>query len=304
MNILGIDGGGTKTHFAVFDSSGKIIGECKKGSASHWQYDQTHIKNILTDGLNETLEKASLHIKDISHVAFGMSGLGEDKEKDFTSTKTCHEIFGENITIVNDGVLGLVASLGGKPGINIVAGTGTIGFGIDATNHIYRCGGWGHQIGDEGSGYWLGMKTIELFTKESDGRLPKTQLYDLIIKEFNLNNDFEIINVMENLLLTRSKVASLQMLLSKAANNGDEMAIMVYNKAIDELFMLVSALSNKINNNNVSFSGGIFHTGQFFVDSFTNKLSTNGYNCLAPMFEPIFGAYLIGSNNLKFTFDM
>lgn len=304
MAILGIDGGGTKTHFALFNDTGEIICECKRGSASHWQFTDEQIEETLYSGLNEILEIASITKNDISKVVFGMSGFGEDSGKDQSTITLCKKIFGENIVYVNDGVLGLVASLGGKAGINVVAGTGTIAFGIDEKNNITRCGGWGHKIGDEGSGYWLGRKAVELFTKESDGRIPRTEIHELIKNYFKLENDFDIIAIMEDLILNRTELGKLQMLLSKAANNGDEQALNIYNQATDELILLVNFFSDKIESKVVSYSGGIFKTGDFFVENFINKLEKQNYTCQQPMFEPIYGAYLIAISEQEFTFNV
>ena len=45
-----------------------------------------------------------------------------------------------------------------KPGVVIIAGTGSIAYGRDADGHAARAGGWGHVLGDEGSGYWIGRQ--------------------------------------------------------------------------------------------------------------------------------------------------
>ena len=71
-------------------------------------------------------------------------------------------------------------SLALKPGINIVAGTGSIAFGKSRENVSARSGGWSTFFGDEGSCYWLGRRTMELFTKQADGRVKEGELYHIL----------------------------------------------------------------------------------------------------------------------------
>ena len=64
----------------------------------------------------------------------------------------------------------------GEDGINIVAGTGSIGYG-ERRGKTARAGGWGEVFGDEGSAYWIAVQGLNVFTRMSDGRLPKGSLH-------------------------------------------------------------------------------------------------------------------------------
>lgn len=72
-------------------------------------------------------------------------------------------------------------ALDGENGIVIIAGTGSIALALK-DNIVTRCGGWGSQLGDEGSAYWIAKKMLSIFCQEVDGRLEKTKLYELIKK--------------------------------------------------------------------------------------------------------------------------
>ena len=69
--------------------------------------------------------------------------------------------------IVNDSVVGWAGSLGLSSGINLVAGTGSIAYGRNDAGEEARAGGWDERFSDEGSCYWLGMKSLELFQKKA-----------------------------------------------------------------------------------------------------------------------------------------
>ena len=99
--------------------------------------------------------------------------------------------------IVNDSAAGWAGSLGLEEGINLVAGTGSIAYGQNKFGTEARAGGWDDGFSDEGSCYWLGKKALELFSKESDGRVKKGKLLEIFRYNFNLKNDFDLIDIFD-----------------------------------------------------------------------------------------------------------
>ena len=185
-----------------------------------------------------------------------------------------------------------------KDGINIVAGTGSIAFGRDKYGNKARSGGWGEYIGDEGSGYYLGKKLLELFTKQADGRLPKSAVYLLTRERLGINNDSDIIDLAEKkFVFKRDKMATLQIILSDAAKAGDVSAIEAYHTAGKELALSVLAVRGKLSFDTgdvrVSYSGGIFNNGELILKTFREILRSNGCRIEKPQAEPYIGAILL-----------
>ena len=291
MYFLGIDGGGTKTEFYLCDEGGRELSRVSMESASHWGHSGDELLSVMQEGLSYVLGDAGIGRGDIMAVGFGMAGLGESAEKDAQSTAICRRFFdGIPLGIRNDVEVALIASLGLEPGIHIVAGTGAMSYGMDQKGNTARCGGWGHEIGDEGAGYWLGKKTMELFTKQSDGRLPRTYLYDLVRDRLQLRDDFDIITVFHDQYWeSRTKTAALQMILCEAAAGGDTCALQAYRDAARELALLAVAMKGKLDFSDqvtVSYSGGVFKAGAFIRDPFMNKLRDLGFTVCDPLILP------------------
>ena len=100
---------------------------------------------------------------------------------------------------------------------------------------------------DEGSCYWLGKKALELFSKESDGRVKKGKLLEIFRYNFNLKNDFDLIDIFDEVYKNnRTKTAELQKLLLQAAMQGDEEAIRLYEAAAEELALIIGAVYRKL----------------------------------------------------------
>lgn len=295
---IGIDGGGSKTIFAIAKEDGNILGTVKAGSAFYKQIGEDGVLELLRKGIKEVCAFADGDSTEIASVCFGMPAWGESPINDKIMEKKILSAFPEwNIHIVNDCEVGWAGSLLVQPGINIVAGTGSIAFGKNEQGETARCGGWSEWFSDEGSGYWLGMKCVQLFSRQSDGRDERGPLYDIVKQELNLSVDEEIIDLFETEYLhKRDKIASLQKLLLKAANEGDKYAITAYEDAAKELFDIINGVKKKIfadTNCMVSYSGGIFNVGNLIKRPLIRLLQDNGMELTEGKAEPYVGATLL-----------
>ena len=180
---------------------------------------------------------------------------------------------------------------------NIVAGTGSIAFGKNEDGETARSGGWSEWFGDEGSGYWLGVKCVQLFSRQSDGRDEKGPLYHIVREALNLSDDMDIVDLYEaKYLHKRDNIASLQRLLLQAANEGDAYAIEAYAQAAKELYDIVCGVKKQIFADKdciVSCSGGIFKTGDVIRKPFVKLLESNGMKLTESKAEPYVGAVLL-----------
>mgnify|MGYP001117996309 CR=1 FL=1 len=297
---LGIDSGGTKTAFAICDEDGRIISRTTVPSVSIAQCGKEKARDILSEGIGHLVAQAQITVKQIQSVCFGASCYGEDYANDRELCKISKEILGSvPIIFVNDAEVAWAGSLGMEPGITVVAGTGSIAFGKDETGKTARCGGFSEHFDDAGSGYWLGLKTLSLFCQQADGRCPKSPLYDLVREHLSLNNNYGINGVFKKeFSFSRERVASLQMLLYKAARAGDMAAIEIYRQAAHELLKLVNGVQKQLcyeRETLVSFSGGIFQVGCLIVDPFMELAELSGYKVQEPVATPLNGALMIAA---------
>ena len=93
---------------------------------------------------------------------------------------------GSRVLVVNDALVALEAGAPGAPGIVIICGTGSIAYGRNAQGVAARAGGWGHIIGDEGSGYWIGQQAVQAVMRDADGRGPATSLTRQVLAHFDV----------------------------------------------------------------------------------------------------------------------
>lgn len=294
--FIGIDGGGSKTIFCLLDNEGKILRKERAGSACYKQIGMKGLSELLSEGIKKIT--AGLPENAVYYTCFGMPNYGESLFMDQQAVKMVRKkLSGYHVKIVNDSEVGWAASLLMEPGINIVAGTGSIAYGKNELGEHAKAGGWSEWFSDEGSGHWLGIKCMELFSKEADGRLQRGELYGIVRRNFQVEQDIEMIDIFETQYHPyRDKTASLQKLLYEAASAGDKAAIQVYKEAAGELANIVSAVKAKLfseENCLVSYSGGVFKTGRFVLTPFLCKMNHLSVTLVEPKREPYAGAGLL-----------
>ena len=293
---IGVDGGGTKTAVCAAAADASFIFTEQTGSASWREYGIEHVIKKIGDVIK---------ILPISNdwstagIVMGLPCFGESENGDRELEKAVHCAFpGVPVYLTNDVEVGWAGSLGLRPGVNVVAGTGSIAFGRNESGETTRCGGWSEFFGDEGSCYWIGRKVLQLFSKQADGRLPKDELYDMIYTKWGLKNDFDAIDLIHNEYMeNRDKVAALQVIAKEAAFAGSNSTKALYKEAAGELCSLVAAICNKLKFDRhpfpVSYSGGLFKAGDLILPHFFAGVKAEGGKPVMPMYEPVYGALLL-----------
>lgn len=301
--LLGIDGGGTKTAFELTDLAGLAVATHTDRGTSYRQYGFDKVLATLVKGRDSCLARVGAPSQSIAAIGIGLPFYEEFPENDKVITELIREVFSPaKVLIVNDTEVAWAGSLGCRPGINVVAGTGSVSFGRNECGGKARCGGWSIVFGDEGSSYWAGIKLMELFMKEADGRKPRGALYELVREKFSILDDIEFIALMhEEYLPHRDKVAALQMLLEQAARQGDAEAVGIYLAAADELALLVAGTRDRLGFTKdfaVSYSGGMFKAGDLILPTFTNHLQALGGHLTPPLYTPVHGAVLLALDSI------
>src|SRR6266545_4619339 len=167
MHVLGIDAGGTKTVCLLADAQGAIVAEGRGPGANLHTAGELAVEKVL----HEVME-AAIGDREISLAAICIGIAGVDREDEAQTVGAIMRRIARHsrVVVVNDALIALVAGAGDAPGIVVNAGTGSIVYGRNAKGEAARAGGWGHIIGDEGSGYWIGREALAAVMRAGDGR--------------------------------------------------------------------------------------------------------------------------------------
>lgn len=294
--FLGVDGGGTKTHFVLVDRDGSIVAWCEGPSSYYPEIGLDGLRDVLSEGLATLFYPARIDGSAIAHAFFGVPAYGEDSAVQGVLDALPEPMLGHRrYRCGNDMVCAWAGSLGGEDGINIVAGTGSIGYG-ERRGRSARVGGWGEVFGDEGSAYWIAVQGLNTFTRMSDGRLTKGPLYSAFKGAFDLGADLDLCAKVMN-AHTRGSLAAMSRLVARAALDGDSSAIRIFDEAARELAAIVEAVRQALEFESdetvpVSYSGGVFNAGKLILDPLKRHLDVRSrtYRLKAPILTPSGGA--------------
>ncbi len=295
MYYIGIDGGGTKTAFALFDENGICLEQLSLPTAHVLQVGFDGCATCLKQGIETLIANHQLLKKDV-FIGMGIAGYGNDERiRHHLEQAIGEQLMGYHYVLTNDVHIALIGALEGQEGIMVIAGTGTIALAM-VHGQMIRCGGWGYQLGDEGSGYWIGKQLLKYFTYQVDGRYPKDEVYLTIMTYFDITQPYQIISKISQLKNERTDIAALAKVCASLAKE-HVYCQHILREAGRHSAQLVKTLQTHFDGIvKVSYYGGMFQN-HFFKEAFTSALS----NCevIAPKHHALFGAYQLAKNSYK-----
>lgn len=299
--FLGVDGGGTKTALCLVADDGQVTATVQAPSCYYLgkREGTALVARVLREGVTEVCERTGITPAQISYAFLGLPGYGEvSADVPVLDAAPSGALGHERYRCGNDMVAGWAGSLGAEDGINVVSGTGSICYG-ERAGHSVRVGGWGELFGDEGSGHWIGVRGLQLFSQMSDGRLPPGPLLDTMRRHLRLGADLDVIAVtLVRWRRDRRRVAALSTVVAEAAALGDDQARALLAEAAADLVALVDTARRRLGFGDdepvpVSHSGGVFsapEVKQEFVRLLTQMPA--GWDFREPLYPPVVGAAL------------
>src|SRR5206468_1822974 len=179
-------------------------------------------------------------------ICLGIAGVDRQDEAN-TVTAIMRRIgHRSRVLVVNDALIALVAGARDAPGIVIISGTGSIVYGRNQQSEAARAGGWGHMIGDEGSGYWIGREALAAVMRAGDGRGPETQLQADVVAHFGIADLSRLPGIVYDRDVPRKSVAALGPIVDRAAGQGDAVARRILDTAADELALAARSVATRL----------------------------------------------------------
>ncbi|MGC2745255.1 MAG: BadF/BadG/BcrA/BcrD ATPase family protein, partial [Candidatus Angelobacter sp.] len=156
---LGIDAGGTKTDCAVSNGA-ELLGQATGASCKLARVGKERGRENLQAVIRQATQTAHVDASEIQHVCIGMAGASL-AEAVHWAQQTIRELMPEStIYVAGDHVIAHRAAFGTSPGVLVISGTGSIAFGRNQNGETARAGGWGPNVSDEGSAFWVGREAV------------------------------------------------------------------------------------------------------------------------------------------------
>ncbi len=237
--VIGIDGGGTRTRVAIADA-GRIVAHAENGSIKRLRVGAEAAENHLRLALNDVFAQAGR-----APIASACVGVASASMPGVTEwiTAVFNDFGVTRIEVVGDEVIALDAAFKGGAGILQIAGTGSNCVGRTADGVRETAGGWSSRLGDEGSGYWIGLHAVRRALAAYDREEP-CGILDAVEKAWGAKGIEELVNIGDG--TPQPDYAALCPQINELAEAGDKVALDVLNQAAEDLANFVLLVRAKL----------------------------------------------------------
>ncbi len=193
---IGVDGGGTKPAYALFDEDKKIVAMVKGPGSNHENMEGSfdEAADIIWDGLKSLVKEAGISLKDVSFTLMGLAGIDHQFQHD-EMTKRLLDYGLENFEIYNDGFIVVKAGSTGPAAIGFNCGTGTCCNAIDSDGKMLQLAGLSEYSGDVGNGHWIASQTYKIVYDDVYLGLRKTAVSKMVYDEYKLTSKEEFLSL-------------------------------------------------------------------------------------------------------------
>lgn len=258
--VVGVDAGGTRTRGRAVSRAGDTLADAEGGPA-----------NALTVGVDAAADAVAESVQAVCSegarpalICVGMAGIGRARERDqiaealaarglpaggwghdvakLLAGEPLHGLREGQTLLDHDAMIALAACTGCKAGVVLVAGTGSIAFGVDTRGQRLRAGGWGHLFDDLGSACWIGREALAAVFRAYDGRGDATALSARTLQALGVSEVPMLTSCVHGSDNPKALMASLAPRCGVAASEGDAVAQRILDAAAHELACMVEAV--------------------------------------------------------------
>ena len=236
--LIGADVGGSKTAVGVSDGSDVVQVRAEGPGAAVRPGRALASAGVIAEVVRRALSGIGRLGGDV--LVVGAAGAGRDPERTELRKALRAETLADTIVVTTDIEIALEGAFERGPGVVVSAGTGSIAVGRDRQGHHRRIGGYGWQMGDEGSGYAIGRAALGAVSRAYDGRSPRTALTERLLATTR-SSDFDAL-VRWAAGASPAEIAGLAPGVLEVAAQGDPLAQGIADYAARELSQLAICL--------------------------------------------------------------
>lgn len=292
--FLGVDGGQSSTVALIGDETGRVLGQGRGGPCNHVQAGGGREKFLraLEESIGEACAQAGLPTSvEFEAACLGFSGGPSDKEALIRES-----LRSRLLTVTTDALIALSGATAGKPGVVVIAGTGSIAWGRNAEQRVARAGGWGYIYGDEGGAFDIVRQAVRAALRFEEGWGPSTQLYRRLVTETGAADANDMLHKLYTDAFPRARVAQWAKLVDEIAAEGDAVARNILLNAAQQLAALAAAVREQLFPAGwpvlISYIGGVFRSA-LVLERFRMLVELHDHTHLfPPQFGPAAGALL------------
>jgi glucosamine kinase len=278
-SVIGVDGGGTVTRAVVLDDRGDELGRGEAGPALTDRNGGPIAIDALAAAAERAVENAGVPLP-VAALCAGLAGVGQEEDRAAVEAALAARGIASTSRVVTDAEVGFYDAFADGPGILLISGTGSIAWGRAEDGREARAGGWGSLVGDEGSGYDIGLRGLRAALRAADGRGGETELLARLTAQLGTAEPEDLVAWAAS--AAKSEIAGLAPLVCDLARAGDGVAATIIDAALALLAGHVAALLARLGPWNVppglALAGGLLSPGGPLRDALV--AATADYPCV------------------------
>ena len=258
--VLGIDGGGSTVRAAVVSSDLQLRGQSQGPAANPGTVGRESAAQRIQDAVRAALDDAGLEPGQIAAVGIGVAGAAAAHAEAWLRAVVRDVLPGALVAPSADYEIALVGALGRRRGVLVLAGTGSLAYGMNAAGESALAGGWGYLLGDEGGGCWLGLEGLRAVIRADDGSGPETSLSGALLAALEIDRPRDLIPWLYGAGTPRTQaIAALAPIVLEQAAAGDAAAQEIIARAAHHLAHLARTVISRLSlpAPDIAFAGGL-----------------------------------------------
>ena len=308
--LLAIDGGQTATKALLARADGTVLGRGLGGPSDHFHIEGGVEKNrrAIVGALDDVLAATGRNPEHVVAAGLGLTGAGSGIPE--VVIGMVHErLAPREIIVVPDYVTNLAGASGGEPGVVLIAGGGSIGYGVTAQGDEAIAGGYGFLLGDVGSAFNIGLRAIAAACRGADFRDQLTALTGVVAEHFEVERARQLPRIIYASGFSRERISLLAPKVVQTAEAGDAAAIEIVRNAGKELALTALGVIRQLFAPGTAVSvyktGGVFKAGPLLLDPFGALLQEHWPEATPrePRFPPAVGSLILAAQSIGIAVD-
>lgn len=291
LRVGGVDAGATRTRAIVVDERMEVVG---RADGPPGAIDPRHPERA-TEVVAEVVRRAARGGGcglPLDALWAGMAGAGREEPRSAVEAVLERSGLAAEVRVGTDTQAAFAEAFPVGPGILLVSGTGSMARGRGEDGRTALAGGWGNLLGDEGSGYAVGLAGLRAVVRAADGRGPRTRLTRDVLRHLGLAEAGNLVTWAAS--ASKAEVASVVPVIAEAAETGDSVAEAILERAAGELEELLAPLFSELapwtEPPVVALAGGLLGPDGPLRARVESLLAARGIPVLGSAIEPVRGA--------------
>jgi len=289
--VMGVDGGGTRSRLVVADRSRGVLARSEGGPGLLGAGRDEEVASALLEQMKDLLDQVGGCLP-VGAICVGVAGAGSEGARTRLGLRLREWGVARKARVVTDAEVAFADAFGEGPGILLIAGTGSVALARGAEKEpLRRVGGWGSLLGDEGSGYQVGLEGLRAAIRGAEDRGPRTALTEALLQEIEIETLDGLLSWSR--VAGKSGIAALTPAVARIADGGDPVAEDIVSRAVRAMEDHVRTLGRGFPQSSppsVALVGGLIEEDGSLRDRALRRLEEAGFHVLRRSVDPARGA--------------